>query len=241
MDDAVFERLLAINKAFYARFSQPFLESRRRPQPGFHRLLDFLPKACQRLLDVGCADGRLGRFLLGNRAITSYVGIDFSRPLLQAADKDERMRFVERDLANSDSFAELGRFDAATCLATLQHIPRWSHRIQLLTAIGDCVRPGGSIIASTWQFRDYERQRRKIVDWARVGLNASDVENDDYLLTWRRAGLGYRYVRFINLEEMGSLARSSGLQLLTHFRSDGREGDLNLYAVMVHADGTSDV
>ena len=41
----------------------PFAASRAAAQPGFVRLLPYLPAGRPRLLDVGCGDGRFGRFL----------------------------------------------------------------------------------------------------------------------------------------------------------------------------------
>jgi hypothetical protein len=77
------------------------------------------------------------------------------------------------------------------------------------------------------------RQRRKIVDWSAAGLDAAQVEANDYLLTWQRGGKGYRYVAFIDAAETVEMAKTAGLRSLAQFRSDGREGDLNLYTVLV--------
>jgi hypothetical protein len=82
---------------------------------------------------------------------------------------------------------------------------------------------------------DSERQRRKVVDWERAGLTAADVEANDYLLTWRGGGFGLRYVAFVDAAEITALAEAAGLHVEAQFRSDGREGDLNLYTVMVHS------
>lgn len=235
MNAATAGRLLSINKAFYARYARSFLETRRRPQPGFWRLKEFLPQACHRLLDVGSADGRLGRFLLQEGAIDAYTGVDFSRPLLEASQHDPRMQFIERDLSALASLTRLGTYDAVISLATLQHIPLRSSRVRLLSAMRDCLSANGPIIVSTWQFLENERQRRKITPWARVGLRQSDVEANDYLLTWRRDGAGVRYVCYIDLDQLRELAEASGLRVQAHFRSDGKEGDLNLYAMLESA------
>jgi hypothetical protein len=90
----------------------------------------------------------------------------------------------------------------------------------------------GRIILSNWQFLDSERQRRKITDWGRIGLTEDEVDNNDYLLTWKRGGTGYRYVCFIDELETERLAETAGLRCLNQFRSDGREGDLNLYSIL---------
>jgi hypothetical protein len=90
----------------------------------------------------------------------------------------------------------------------------------------------GRILLSNWQFLSSDRQRRKLVAWSEIGLTEDDVAADDYLLSWQRDGLGYRYVAHLNEVAIGEMASIAGLRIIDHFRSDGREGDLNLYTVL---------
>ena len=77
-----------------------------------------------------------------------------------------------------------------------------------------------------------ERQRRKIQLWSAAGLEASDAEAGDYLLSWQRGGRGLRYVALVDEEATRRLAAGAGLDVVAQFRSDGREGDLNLYTIL---------
>jgi hypothetical protein len=43
---------------------------------------------------------------------------------------------------------------------------------------------------------------------------------------------GLRYVCLVDEVETANLAKSAGLRILDQFRSDGQEGDLNLYTVL---------
>ena len=63
MDEATARRLVALNEAFYTRFAAPFAASRAAPQPGYEPLLAYWPERGGRALDVGCGEGRFGRFL----------------------------------------------------------------------------------------------------------------------------------------------------------------------------------
>lgn len=231
MDADVAARLLALNHAFYAHLADPFARTRAGPQPGFSRLLAYLPQPCPRLLDVGCGEGRLGRFLLDHQAIDRYVGIDFSEDLLRHARAETNGTYYVRDLSRPDGLAGLGTFPAIASLAVLQHIPGREQRIRLLQEMGNHLESGGHILLSTWQFLDSERQRRKIAPWGAADLAKEDVETNDYLLTWHSGGFGLRYVAFIDLDEMKTLATGANLRLVDHFRADGREGDLNLYTI----------
>jgi tRNA (uracil-5-)-methyltransferase TRM9 len=228
----VIQKLLTINRRFYAQFAGEFADSRQQPQPGFHKLAALLPQPCRSLLDVGCGNGRLGRFLLQEGFIQAYSGVDSSSELIEIAKQSIDGEFWLRELSEADCLHELGRYDALCCLATLQHIPGRSNRVRLLREFALHLNEHSQIFLSTWQFLDSRRQVKKIVDWSSVSLRPEDVEAEDYLMTWKRGGTALRYVAYIDAEEIASLASSAGLRVVYQYRSDGKEGDLNLYSVL---------
>jgi hypothetical protein len=118
------------------------------------------------------------------------------------------------------------------CLAVLQHIPGYTSRLRLLEEMRERLGENGRIFLSTWQFLDSERQVRKLRDWSEIGLTAADVEPNDYLLSWQRDGFGLRYVCAVDVAETAALAKDADLKIVEQFRSDGREGNLNLYTIL---------
>jgi SAM-dependent methyltransferase len=232
MRDEVAERLITINQELYRHRAAAFAQSRARPAPGFTRLSDSLPRPCSHLLDLGCGEGRLGRFLLERRAIGRYTGLDFSPELLALARSQTAGEFYIGELSRPDCLERFGDFPAIACLATLQHIPGRANRLRLLCEAARHLAPGGRVVLSNWQFVGSPRQQRKVVPWSAVGLSPGDVEANDYLLTWQRGGAALRYVALIDLTETVALAGAAGLVVVDYFRSDGREGDLSLYAIL---------
>jgi SAM-dependent methyltransferase len=232
MREEIVERLLTINRDFYRQFASSFAETRSHPQPGFSQLIEFIPYHCPKMLDVGCGEGRFGRFVFDHNLADHYSGVDFSPELLEIAAKSLEGDFFLRDLSQPDCLAGLGEFNLIACLATLQHIPGRMNRVNLLREIAEHLASSGVIVLSNWQFLDSERQRRKITDWSQVSLDPSELEDDDYLIAWHRDGTGYRYVNFISSKEMERLATLSGLKVSEQFRADGWEEDLNLYSVL---------
>ncbi len=232
MDDEIARRLLLLNQAFYARFATPFAGSRSTPQPGFERLLAYLPDSYERILDVGCGNGRFGRFLEAKHLSFSYTGVDFTPELLVLASEQMKGDYHTRDISRPGFLEALGNFDIIACLATMQHIPGRSNRIALLREMADHLEKNGRILLSNWQFLDSARQRRKIRDWSIVDLSDADLEAGDFLLSWQREGSGLRYVCAIDASEMADLASAAGLVEIAHFRSDGREENLNLYTIL---------
>jgi 2-polyprenyl-3-methyl-5-hydroxy-6-metoxy-1,4-benzoquinol methylase len=236
MKPDIAQKLLALNREFYAALADPFAATRETPQPGFERLRAALPYSACDVLDVGCGNGRFGHYLQQHGALSHYAGVDFSSELLAHAALRVPGDYFQRDLSRPGCLEGLIQYDVVACLAVLQHIPGYASRLRLLREmkerVGSTRVANGRIFLSTWQFMDSARQRRKLRDWSEIGLSATDVEPNDHLLTWQRDGFGLRYVCFVDEAETARLAEDAGLTILDQFRSDGREGSLNLYTVL---------
>lgn len=229
------DRLRALNRQFYNSLADSFAESRAAPQPGFARLLEWLPSPKVSLLDVGCGNGRFGLFLASHNRLARYVGVDFSATLLQKAQALlPAATFRERDMTQPGFLAGLEQVDVIACLAAMQHVPGHANRIRLLQEMAGRLLPDGRIFLANWQFMNSPRQRRKLRDWAEIGLSPEHVESNDYLLTWQRQGFGLRYVCQIDEAETAVLAQKASLSILHQFHSDGREGQLTLYSILTH-------
>ena len=231
MDDSLVRKLVELNTEFYARFADPFAASRSTPQPGFARLLEYLPNSPFSVLDVGCGNGRFGRFLYDAGLLRSYVGVDVTPALMAKIVEFEGELFV-RDISLPDSLQGLGKFDLVVCLATLQHIPGQSNRLRLVHELATHLEPVGLLVLSNWQFLNSSRQRRKIRPWSLVGIEQAQLEPNDFLLSWERGGNGVRYVAHLDDKTTEEMAKLAELHVVNQFTSDGREGNLNLYTIL---------
>jgi SAM-dependent methyltransferase len=232
MDEHTVQQLVELNRAFYAAFAEPFAETRAEPQPGFARLATYLPTGAIDLLDVGCGDGRFGRFLREAGHTIHYTGVDLTPGLLDRARSGDDDVLLVRDLSRPGSLDCLGQFGCIACLSTLQHIPGHQRRLQLLRDMASHLAPDGVLFLGNWQFLDSPRQHRKLRDWSLAGVDPRDVGSEDHLLSWQRGGEGLRYVAHLDAQLTQRLIDEAGLRLLDSFRSDGREGDLNLYSIV---------
>ncbi|MCB8979746.1 MAG: class I SAM-dependent methyltransferase [Ardenticatenaceae bacterium] len=232
MRDEIVQRLLNLNQEFYDAQADSFSGSRVSPQPGFARLLPYLPQPCPRFLDVGCGNGRFAQFLQENNRIGEFVGVDFSEELLADAAQNATGTFYQRNLLKPGCLDGLGQFPAISCLAVMHHLPGKANRLRLLQEIKTHLVENGRLLISNWQFMDSPRQRRKVQNWSQLGLTADDVEPNDYLLAWQRGGFALRYACHINAAETAELAAQAGLTIVDQFYSDGKEGNLSLYTVL---------
>lgn len=237
MDPVVAQQLIDLNRHFYEEHAAAFAASRTAPLPGGERLLAYVPSECA-LLDVGCGNAQLAVALdrLGRRV--RYVGIDSSRALLMyahqatAALSTVTARFLELDVLTPGWIdAVPGRpYTVAAALALLHHVPGRAFRLNLLRDLASCVIPDGVLLLSTWQFLRSSRLRRRLLPWERIGLRASDVDPEDYLLDWQRGGEGLRYCAWLDEVRLRDLAETVGLTVVEMFTA-GPEG-LNLCAVL---------
>ena len=238
MNSATSQALLRLNRAFYERFADEFARSRTPEQPGWQRLLAYLPEQ-GRVLDVGCGHGRLARLLDQQRRRVIYVGVDSSPQLLAIARSDTADLTVPTALVEADVTAPgwierlpAGHFDAVVALALLHHIPGRQGRRDLLAQLAGLLAEEGVLALSTWQFMNEARLLRKIVPWSAAGLTPDDVEPGDFLLDWRRGGLGLRYCHLVDESELTGLASQVGLAVEALFQDDGQARNLNLFAVL---------
>ena len=239
MDKETTARLLALNREFYAAFARPFAASRPVSDPGLVCILPYIPQRAS-VLDVGCGNGRLVHLLDRERPGATYLGVDATPELVELARAQAgelttiAAEFRVADVARPGWGGGLpgAPFDCAVVLAVLFHIPGFDLRVGVLREVASLLKPGGCLILSTWQFLGSARMRRKIVDWAEVGIAEESLEPGDYLLDWKREGRGLRYCHLVDEAEVQRLAAGSGFRVCDTFRAGGREGNLSLFAIL---------
>jgi tRNA (uracil-5-)-methyltransferase TRM9 len=237
MDPGTAARLIELNRDFYDRFGGPFSATRKRIQPGVRQVLDIL-KGDESMLDLGCGNGELACQLAKRGHSGSYLGVDFSMPLLRDAEslpEDFSARFVEADLtrlsAFRDQLAVPGGWSVITAFAVLHHIPSFELRLSILRIVRQLLKDEGLFIHSNWQFLNSKKLKARIQPWEAVAISSSAVDAGDYLLDWRSGGKGLRYVHHFDENELDELAKASGFNVSKKFYSDGDGGRLGLYQI----------
>ena len=229
--------LIEMNREFYTRFGNSFSATRHRIQPGVQRVLGLL-KGDESIVDLGCGNGELARELAKRGHRGSYLGVDFSRPLLREAEvqpAEFSARFIEVDLtklfAFSDQLSVDDGWSLVTAFAVLHHIPSHDLRLQILRVVHQLLKDNGIFIHSNWQFLNSEKLKARIQPWEAAAIPASALDAGDYLLDWRSGGSGLRYVHHFDERELDELARASGFRVSDMFYADGAGGRLGLYQI----------
>jgi SAM-dependent methyltransferase len=112
---------------------------------GEAELLEWLPKRCDRILDLGSGDGRLLALVKLARPVSYGVAVDFSETMLgllrERFQGDPTVRPIEHDLARPLP-ASLGSFDAVVSSFAIHHVSHERKRA-LYSEVYDRLRPGG--------------------------------------------------------------------------------------------------
>ena len=258
--DSIAARLLKINRDFYDQFGDSFSATRQRVQPGVRRILDTL-NGDETILDLGCGNGELARVLAKRNHRGSYLGLDFSLPLLKNAESQPEafpVKFLQADLtADWDSRLrpersrwlsrsalfrpyrnqakskdnDIYKYDIVFCFAVLHHIPGFDLRLKILKKIRALLKPEGRFTHSNWQFLNSEKLKARIQPWETAAVSSSEVDAGDYLLDWRSGGTGLRYAHHFTEEELSQLAQAGGFRIVESFYSDGNNNKLGLYQI----------
>jgi SAM-dependent methyltransferase len=235
MNSSTAARLVEINREFYSRFGDSFSATRRRIQPGVRHVIQML-QGDESILDLGCGNGEFARELARHGHRGSYLGVDFSLPLLRDAGSQLEgfsAKFVEADVTQLSAVSDPlgGGWSIITAFAVLHHIPSEEMRLSLLRTIHHLLAVDGKFIHSHWQFLNSEKLKARIKPWEEADVQPSDVDAGDYLLDWRSGGEGLRYAHHFSESELSALARVTGFDVLDTFYSDGESGNLGLYQV----------
>ena len=247
MNPAVAQQLIAMNREFYEEFGGSFASTRKRIQPGVHKILQTVISDGI-WLDMGCGSGSFAAAWQEELFEGNYIGVDFSAELLKEAMSavavdgmlPKIIRFMQADLTKKD-WVQVFRdqpFDGVVSFATLHHIPGVELQKQFLLQANALLKPGKPLVLSVWQFQNSEKLMKRILPWNQFGISEADVDPGDVMLDWRAdesgdiGKRGYRYVHLFTSEALRKMAMECGFSVVDEFTSDGSSGDLALYLTM---------
>lgn len=248
------ERLTCITSEFYAQQAQSFSATRQMPWQGWQQCLDAMPQLLSgekpSVLDVGCGNLRFARFLCDEAGIvlSKYFAVDNCKPLVESGDAGAQvseLAFIELDVIKSlldntlSSRLTVPSCDLVVAFGFLHHVPGAQKRIQLLHTLLDKTKPGGFVCVSFWQFMNSQKLAAKAQETTAqglraLGIDASDLEQNDYLIGWQDKADTWRYCHHFSQEELDELLASLGLDVhvCAQFSADGKDNNLNRYVIL---------
>lgn len=134
----------------YDKFAQDWDKTRVRPWPEFNIFFPLLSKG-DRVLDLGCGNGRLRQFLFQDLIVPGdYFGFDISEALLSMArEKHPKDNFFKGDFGKTLPFGA-NNFDWVISIAAFHHLLDQRSQAKFLDEVYRIMKPGGRVFMTTW-------------------------------------------------------------------------------------------
>ncbi len=237
MQKSTIAQLNQLNADFYTTVANSFDDSRNHYWPGWNQLLAHInPAKIFSVLDIGCGNGRFGMFAKEQFPnLTTYTGLDNNSQLLESAKKHNPTgTFIHSDsIVNFLSGAPLmpseKHYDLIVIFGVMHHIPSFELRAQLLKTAASLLTQTGMLVFTTWQFMEFERFKKKIIDADTLHISKQELEETDYFLDWRRGPNAVRYCHYYTTQEVAKLLQTTHFSKVAEYRADGKEASINAY------------
>ena len=134
----------------YDKFAADWDKTRARPWPEFNLFFPLIKKR-ERVLDLGCGNGRLRSFLFTDLITEGdYFGFDLSEELLKIARKKHpKDHFFKGDFAQKLPFGA-DNFDWVISIAAFHHLLSKKEQQLFLSEVYRILKPGGRVFITTW-------------------------------------------------------------------------------------------
>jgi len=179
-----------------------------------------------RVLDIGCGNGRLVKLL----SEVDYLGIDGSKNLIIKALKykniktKQKIEFKQIDMLALDNLEEKD-FNIVFMFASFNHIPSEELRLKILDDIKNLLKLNGLLIMTNWNMWQVG-VKKNIWNYKIRKLNIK-VENEnldfkDIITTWQNGAgdkQGELYYRAFTKWELKRLFKKSGFRIVENFYS----------------------
>jgi tRNA (uracil-5-)-methyltransferase TRM9 len=250
MDNRTIDRLNQLNKQFYQSVATDFNFSRNYYWQGWQQVLkviknNFGDKEIP-VLDVGCGNGRFASFLEEGKTNFRYYGLDSSQKLLNLASKQVSLKtktnFLYFDIVDrlkNNQFETFFKeknmndpFDLIVSFGVLHHIPSFNLRKSFFHSLADSLNKNGILVITAWQFLDNPKLKERLIEFDKVGIHKNDVEENDYLLDWRRGEQAIRYCHLTTKKEISELIKETNLKIIEMYKADSKTNNLNQYYIL---------
>mgnify|MGYP001583850183 CR=1 FL=1 len=189
--------------SFYTPIAKEFSQTRHSPWPEFNLLLPYL-KPNFKLLDLGCGNGRLYKFLKKHKKI-SYLGMDNNKRLLALAKKEKpSARFLFGDMTKIPSKSD--SFDIIACVAAFHHLPSKKLRLQALSEMHRILKKNGVLFLTNWNL--FQPKYKKYIWLSYLRLRPRDT-----FIPWSDSGIK-RYYHAFTTKELSKLLQKSGFRII---------------------------
>ena len=183
----------------------------------------------ERVLDLGCGNGRLIKILKGKNV--NYIGVDASEKLIEIAKKnypDSKFQTADAfDLPFPDNY-----FDKVFSIRVLHHFPSREFRLRFLEEAKRVLKPKGFLILTVWNVwgcKDKKYLWRLIESAFLKILGKSKLNFGDTFIPWGKKIL--RYQHYFTKNELKNLVEESGFKIKKIYTTSGTRQYSDIYVI----------
>ena len=221
------QKLLKLSQEEYDEYASEFSNSRQF----FWDELRFIKNYAHpgdRVLDVGCGNGRLSD-MFENKNI-QYTGVDFSKKLIEIAKKERGKNgtFLQANALNLPF--EDSSFDAVFSIAVLHHIPSKENRIKFISEAYRVLKNDGVYTLTVWdtlQWKFIKSHKKHFLDRLR-GL--SELDFGDMIIPFGKKKR-QRYIHTFTKRSLRKLFKRSGFSDISIQEIKRKSGHSNLVVI----------
>jgi len=224
------EYLINKTKQDYNLIAGDYARTRAFIPDDIKELADFTQSG-EKILDLGCANGRLWEALQEKKV--DYFGVDISEKLIAIAkDKYPEAKFQIADALNlsfPDNF-----FDKVFSISVLHNIPSADFQLQYLKETNRVLKNGGFLVLRVWDFWKRKIFPALLLKYTFLKIiGSSRLDFKDVFLPWKDSKgkiMIQRYFHCFTKKELENLAKRAGFKIKKSWRG-GEDPRTNIYLI----------
>ena len=186
-------------------------------------------KPRDKILDVGCGNGRLQEILKEKNV--DYIGVDISEKLIEIAKrKYPRAKFIVLTDPLKLPFED-NSFDKVFAIRVLHHIPSEDFRKKFLKELKRVLKPSGLLILTVWSWKSRDKRSffRILKSIFLKIIKKSELDFGDVFVPWKNRI--QRYYHFFSKRGLKKLMKECGFQIKNIYDSLEEKKYFDIYVI----------
>jgi len=195
------EQILQQVKNGYNRIAEHFSQTRYKSWDEFKLFFEYI-KDRQKILDLGCGNGRLYKFLKDRNLDVDYYGLDNAEELIKICQEkypEIAGHFITSEISKLPY--QVDSFDLVFCIATFNHLPTSDLQLKTLREVHRVLKSDGYFLMTNWHlwhrpfWKYFFNQFSQKISWK------------DFFIPWKSPNGQVQYQRYYHAFTKGELKR----------------------------------